>query len=133
LALLTDGTAYDLVTGNYLNPSDWTDRPLSQFLAVDHITASHTESADPGRDWFYTKGLSKFGLDELETFRPKGLPSRPVLESLAGIAEALLLSGRSPNVGASVPLPSLGLTVKVLNHRTASPSGLPLTLREISW
>lgn len=133
LALLTDGTAYDLVTGSYLNPSDWTDRPLSQFLAVDHITVSHTESPDQERDWFYTKGLAKFGLDELETFRPKGLPSRPVLDSLTAIAEALLLSGRSPNVGASVSFEGLGLTVKVLNHRTASPSDPPFTLREISW
>lgn len=132
LVLLTDGTAYDLVTATYLNPSDWTDRRLDQFVTADHITVSQADS-HPEKDWFYTKGLSKFGLDELETFRPKGLPARSVLESLAAIAEAILLSGRSPNVGASVPLESLGLTVTVQHHRTASPSNPPLTLREISW
>jgi hypothetical protein len=133
LTLLTDGTAYDVVTGSYLNPSDWTDRPLSQFLAVDHITVSHTESPEPGKDWFYTKGLAKFGLDELETFRPKALPSRSTLDDLADIAAAFLLNGRSPNIGTKVPLQSLGIAVNVLHHRTASPSEPPLTLREITW
>lgn len=133
LTLLTDGTAYDVVSSIYLNPSDWKDRPLSQFLAGDHITVSHTESGDPDKEWFYTKGLAKFGLDELETFRPRALPSRLTLDGLADIAAAILLNGRSPNVGATISLQSLGMAVKVLNHRTASPSDPPLTLREITW
>jgi hypothetical protein len=133
MTLLTDGTAYDVVSSVYLNPSDWNDRPLGQFLAADHVTVVQTESADPEKEWFHTKGLAKFGLEELETFRPKGLPGRATLDTLADIAAAFLLGGRAPKVGGMVALPELGLSVSVVNHRTASPSDPPLTLREIVW
>lgn len=133
LTLLIQGTAYDTVTHTYLNPSDWTDRPLDRFCAADHVTVSQTDSPDPQTDWFHTLGLSKFGQDELEVFRPVGLPARPTLETLAGIADEMVRIGRSPNVGTTVPLPLLGLAVSVTRHRTAAPSGLSLPFREISW
>lgn len=133
LTLLTQGTAYDTVIHAYLNPSDWTDRPLDRFRAADHVTVAQADSTDPLTDWFHTLGLSKFGLDELEVFRPVGLPVQPTLETLAGIAEQLLRIGRSPNVGTTLALPLLGLSVAVKRHRTAAPAGLPLPFREITW
>ena len=133
LTLLTQGTAYDMVTHTYLNPSDWTDRPLDRFGTVDHVTVSQADSPDSQQDWFHTLGLSKFGLDELEVFRPVGLPSRPTLETLGAIADELLRIGRSPNVGTTVPLPILGFSITVKRHRTAAPAGLSLPFREITW
>jgi hypothetical protein len=133
LTLLTQGTACDMVTHAYLNPSDWTDRPLDRFRAADHVTVAQADSPDPRMDWFHTLGLSKFGLDELEAFRPVGLPAQPALEALAGIAAEMILMGRSPNVGTTVPLPVLDFSVTVKRHRTAAPTGLLLPFREISW
>jgi hypothetical protein len=133
LTLLTQGTACDAVTHTYLNPSDWTDRSLDRFRTIDHVTVSQADSPDPQTDWFHTLGLSKFGLDELEMFRPVGLPARPTQETLAGIADELLRIGRSPNVGTTVPIPSLGLSITVKRHRTAAPAGRSLPFREISW
>jgi len=133
LTLLTQGTTYDTVTHTYLNPSDWTDRPLDRFRTADHVTVSQADSPDPQTDWFHTLGLNKFGLDELEVFRPVGLPARPTLETLSGIADEMVRIGRSPKVGTTMPLPLLGLTLTVTRHRTAAPSGLSLPFREISW
>ena len=133
LTLLTQGTVYDMVTHTYLNPSDWTDRPLNRFCTADHVTVSQADSPDPQTDWFHTLGLSKFGLDELEVFRPVGLPGRPTLEALAGIADELLRIGRSPNVGTTVALPILGFSITVKRHRTAAPTGQSFPFREISW
>ena len=133
LTLLTQGTAYDTVTHTYLNPSDWMDRPLDRFRTADHVTVSQADSPEPQTDWFHTLGLSKFGLDELEVFRPAGLPDRPTLETLTAVADEMLRIGRSPNVGTTVPLPVLGLSIMVKRHRTAAPTGLSLPFREISW
>lgn len=133
LSLLTDGTAYDVFTHAYLNPSDWKDRPLEQFRVGDHVTVEQDTALEPGVDWFHTRGLAKFGLDEIETFRPVGLPSRPVMETLARIAEEIMQIGHSPQVGATVPLKALGLSVRVIRHRTLSSLEPPLTLREITW
>jgi len=133
LTLLTQGTAYDMITHTYLNPSDWTDRPLDRFCTADHVTVSQADSPDPQTDWFHTLGLSKFGLDELEVFRPVGLPGQPTLETLAAIADEMLRIGRSPNVGTTVPLPILGFSITVKRHRTAAPTGLSLPFREVTW
>ena len=133
LTLLTQGTAYDPVTHTYLNPSDWTDRSLDRFRSVDHVTVAQADSPDPQTEWFHTLGLSKFGLDELEVFRPVGLPARQTLETLAGIADEMVRIGRSPNVGTTMPLPVMGLSITVMRHRTAAPAGLSLPFREISW
>lgn len=133
LTLLTQGTAYDLGTDAYLNPSDWTDRPLERFVAADHVTVQQGEAGDAARERFATRGLVKFGLDELETFRPVGLPGGPVVEEMAGIAAEIARLGRAPAVGASLDLPALGLTVQVLRHRTAPAAGRPVSYREITW
>lgn len=133
LTLLTQGTAYDTVTHTYQNPSDWTDRPLDRFRTADHVTVAQADSPDPHMDWFHTLGLGKFGMDELEVFRPVGLPGQPTLETLAAIADETVRIGRSPNVGTTTPLPLLRLSITVKRHRTAAPAGLSLPFREITW
>ncbi len=133
LTLLTDGTAYDLVSHTYLNPSDWKDRPLEHFKASDHIAVDHVDSGDSGLERFYTRGLTKFGLDELETFRPVGLPSRTVLDGLADIAEEILHIGHPPKVGSTIELSRLGLSVQVIRHRTTVPTEGSVPVREIAW
>lgn len=133
LTLLTDGTAYDVATHDYRNPSDWKDRPLARFTAEDHVTVDHIESGDSELERFYTRGLAKFGLDELETFRPIGLPSRPVLESLADVAAEILRIGQLPAVGSAIALPELGLTLHVTRHRTTPPAEGSTPFREITW
>ncbi len=131
LTLLTEGTAFDVLTAAYLNPSDWQDRPLDCFRLRDHVGVEQGE--DTGRQWIYTQGLAKLGLDELEAFRPLGLPLAPVAERLLEIADELVRLGRAPQVGAAIPLPLLGMTVRVVRYRTAAPSGWPLQLREVEW
>ncbi len=133
LTLLTQGTAYDVTTQAYLNPADWKDRSLYLFRAGDHVIVVQSEVAEPNRDWFYTRGLSKFGLDEIETFQPVGLPSREIMERLADIADELLRLGHSPNVGLTLSFPGIGLSIQVIRHRTAFPNESPLGLREIAW
>lgn len=133
LTLLTGGTAYDLRTQTYLNPSDWRDRPLTQFAARDHMTVEQSDADETGRERFYTKGLTKFGLDELEVFRPMGLSGRPILERLTDIAETIIRSGQSPKVGASLTLPDIGLTLSVTKHRTVPAAEGPVAFREIAW
>lgn len=120
LTLLTQGTALDLVSQRYSNPSDWSDRPLSCFQSRDHIEVTQGEPDDESQDWFYTLGLSKFGLDELETRQPKGLPAPFPMQVLAEAADHILQQGRNPNVGSAIPIPSLGRTLSVENHRTAT-------------
>jgi len=131
--LLTDGTAYDVTMQAYLNPSDWKDLSLEQFRFSDHLRIEQAEAEQVGRDWFFTLGLAKFGLDELETFSPIGLPSQSVIERLTEIAQELLRLGHSPKVGTTVTIPSLGLSVQVIRHRNAARAGNPLILREITW
>ncbi|MFQ5932419.1 MAG: hypothetical protein ACE5MM_08425 [Nitrospiraceae bacterium] len=133
LTLLTDGTAYDLITRTYLNPSDWQDRPLDRFRTGDHVTVVQAEGTTSHQEWFHTRGLSKFGLDEIELFRPVGLPSRAVTEDMAAIADELVQIGHPQKVGATVRFEGAGLLVRVIRHRTASASGAPLALREIVW
>nr|MBI3612356.1 hypothetical protein [Nitrospirota bacterium] len=133
LTLLTGGTAYDLRTQTYLNPSDWHDRPLTHFAVRDHMTVEQSDADEAGRERFYTKGLAKFGLDELEVFRPMGLPGRPTSERLTDIAETIIRSGQSPKVGASLPLPGIGLTLSVTKHRTVPTAEGPVAFREVAW
>ena len=72
LTLLTQGTAYDLTTQQYLNPSDWKDRGLTGFAVDDHVMIAQDEQVKANEIWCYTLGLSKFGIDELEMFLPRG-------------------------------------------------------------
>ncbi|TAJ08301.1 MAG: hypothetical protein EPO61_09340 [Nitrospirae bacterium] len=133
LTLLTGGTAYDLRTQTYLNPSDWQDRPLTQFAACDHMTVEQSDADEAGRERFYTKGLAKFGLDELEVFRPMGLPGRPTSERLTDIAEMIIRLGQSPKVGASLTVPDIGLTLSITKHRTVPAAEGPVAFREVAW
>jgi hypothetical protein len=133
LTLLTGGTAYDVIAHEYLNPSDWKDRPLDRFKTGDHVVVDQEESGDPGLERFYTRGLTKFKLDELDTFRPLGLPSRPVLEGLRNIADEILLAGYSLKVGTTLEIPRLGLTLRIIRHRTTAPAEGSVPTREIVW
>jgi len=129
--LLTDGTAYDVATQAYLNPSDWKDLDLTSFHSADHVRVTQAESVRPGLDWFHTLGLSKFGLDEIELFQPLGLPGTPVTKLLRELADELIRRGHSPKVGDVIESPFVSRAVRVVRHRTASPGGTPLILREI--
>jgi hypothetical protein len=131
LTLLTQGTAYDVTTQQYLNPSDWKDRPLTEFVIADHILVAQDDQTGSDPVWSYTLGLSKFGLDELETFQPRGLSERSAREFLTESAHEMIRIGQSPKVGAALSLPTLGRTLRVANHRTAAPLGRMLSFREV--
>ena len=131
LTLLTQGTAYDITTQRYLNPSDWQDRNLDAFVSDDHVIVGQDDHARPGVVWCYTLGLSKFGHDELETFVPQGVPDRMAKDLLAESAQEIIRLGQTPKVGASLDLPLLGQTITIANHRTASPGGRMLGFREL--
>lgn len=133
LTLLTDGTAYDTTCHTFLNPSDWKDRSLDQFKMGDHLIVEQTEADESSREWFSTRGLAKFGLDEIETFRPIGLPNRPVIEILSGIADELARIGQTPKVGTALAIPALGLSVQIIRHRTVGLGAAPTSFREVAW
>jgi hypothetical protein len=133
LTLLTQGTAYDLARQTYLNPSDWRDRSLEQFTVSDHVIVTQADAPTPEREWFSTRGLTRFGLDEIEAFRPVGLPAGPVIEALMEISGALIRLGRLPNVGSTLRLQELGLVVDVLHHRTVQVGVLTIPIRELAW
>jgi hypothetical protein len=131
LTLLTQGTAYDITTQQYLNPSDWKDRGLTAFVADDHVMIAQDDQAKPEEVWCYTLGLSKFGIDELETFQPRGLSDRTAKELLTESAHEMIRIGQSPKVGVALRLPILGSTIRIVNHRTAAPIGRMLSFREV--
>jgi hypothetical protein len=131
LTLLTQGTAYDVTTQAYVNPSDWLQRALSTFIIDDHVTIAQDDAARLDQVWSYSLGLSKFGLDEIELFQAKGLPESAARDLLAESATELLRIGQSPKVGSAFRLPLLGRTVRIVNYRTAAPAGRMLGFREI--
>lgn len=131
LTLLTQGTAYDVTTQAYLNPSDWQNRALTGFLVDDHLSIVHDDTSRPDRVWSYSLGLTKFGLDEIELFQGKGLPESTSKELLTEAANELLRMGQSPKVGTAFSLPLLGRTIRVVNHRTAAPAGRMVGFREL--
>lgn len=131
LTLLTQGTAFDLTTQQYLNPSDWQDRPLAHFVMADHVPVLQADDEGGNRSWCYTLGLSKFGLDELETFFPRGLPDTQARKLLAEMMSELVGTGQPLKVGSQLRLTLLGQTIKVENYRTAAPAGRTLSFREI--
>jgi hypothetical protein len=131
LTLLTQGTAFDLITQAYLNPSDWQDRTLTIFLTRDHITIVQGETPADTRSWFHTLGLSKFGLDELEFFQPAGLPGAASIDLLLAAAEELLRKGQNQKVGTQLDISSAARAVRFVKHRTATVSGKLVILREI--
>jgi hypothetical protein len=86
-----------------------------------------------GRVWFHTRGLSKFGVEDLETYRAQGLSERPVIEAFTEMADALTLLGKAPNVGESFTVPGLARPVRVVRHRTDQSYSVRLNLREVEW
>jgi hypothetical protein len=131
VTLLTQGTAFDLTTQQYLNPSDWQNRPLTHFVLADHVPVMQADDERGNRSWCYTLGLSKFGIDELETFFPRGLPDTQARELLGEVMNELVGTGQTLKVGSQLRLALLGQMVKIANHRTASPAGRTLSFREI--
>jgi hypothetical protein len=133
LTLLTQRTTFDITTQVYLNPSDWQDRSLSVFRFTDHVTVQQQDDATPERDWFYTLGLSKFGLDELETFRPRGLAATSTIDAMRTLGDEVLRQRLVPKVGSSIDVPLLDQPVHVLRHRTAAPTGVQHAFREVAF
>jgi hypothetical protein len=131
LTFLTQGTAHDIITNQYVNPSDWQDRPLTHFVVSDHIPIMQSDDEQNNRSWCYTLGLSKFGVDELEIFLSPGLPDQPARDLLRDTADELTRTGQSPKVGSRIRAGRSGQSVAVANHRTASPAGRMLSFREI--
>lgn len=132
MTLLTQGTAFDVAAQQYLNPSDWNDRPLTGFQGQDHVSVHHTEAEDPEFEWFYTLGMSKFGLDEIELVRPRGLPALDAIELLTETSNGVLRSGQNQKVGTALDLPALAQTVRFVKHRTAAPTGRITSFRQIA-
>lgn len=133
VTLLTDGTAYDVATGSYHNPSDWRDRDLAVFQIRDHIQVEQREDMQRARLWWHTRGLTKFGLDEVETFQPIGLSGREVEETVLRVAAQLIEQGKNPKVGEQVVLDGSGPQVTVVRHRTDPIYGISLAYREFTW
>jgi hypothetical protein len=133
ISLLTEGTAYDVVTHSFLNPSDWKDLSLQKFNLEDHVRVEQKENIETCQMWFHTMGLAKFGLEEIETFRPIGLPDKPVIDRLLATAEEILATGKVAKVGDQLTLIEGGELVIVVRHRTDQSTGRILHLREVKW
>ena len=133
LTLLTEGTAYDVAMGSFLNPSDWKDRQLDEFHIKEHVGIEQKEHLESGRVWFHTRGLSKFGLEEIEVFRARGLPEEQVIEVMMDIAEMFAVQGKEPKVGENLILAHTGRLIEVVRHRTDQSYGVQLNLREVTW
>lgn len=132
VSLLTQGTAFDITCQEYLNPSDWHDRPLDVFQVRDHVTVQQSETAGQSSEWFHTLGLSKFGLDELEVIQARGLPETETIALLISAADAVLRAGHNQKIGQSLDLPVLAQTIHFVKHRTAAPGSRMMTFREIT-
>ena len=131
LTLLLDGTTYDVATGGYLNPSDWNDRDLAVFHIDDHVQVEQHEQMQQMRMWLHSRGLTKFGLDEIESFHPIGLSGKEHEALLYDVASRLMAKGKNPKVGDYIPFGEEGLQVEVVRHRTDPLYGIPLAFREV--
>ena len=83
--------------------------------------------------WFHTLGLAKFGLEEIETFRPLGLADQPVIDQLLAIANEILSTGKVAKVGDQFTLWENGQLVTIVRHRTDQSTGRIIQLREVKW
>ena len=131
LTLLMEGTTYDVATGTYRNPSDWKDCDLAMFQIEDHVQVEQQEQIEQMRMWWHTRGLTKFGLDDIELFQSLGLSERTIKPLLQGIALQLIARGINPKVGEPVYFGESGEQVEVVRHRTDPRYGMPLAFREI--
>ena len=121
------------ITHSFLNPSDWHDLTLDHFAFDDHVKIEQLEHMESGQMWFYSLGLAKFGLEEIETFRPFGLPDQPVIDRLREIGNMILASGTVAKVGDRLTLQESGKLVTIVKHRTDQSTGQGLQLREVKW
>ena len=133
LTLLTEGTAYDVVAGRYFNPSDWSDCFLNEFHIGDHVCIKEEEHMLDGRQWLYTRGLAKFGIEEFEVFLPRGLSNSAAINRLLELADLCVSQGKSPKVGERVTLVAEAVDMQVVHHRTHASSDGQLNLREVQW
>jgi len=131
LTLLMEGTTYDVAMGLYRNPSDWKDCDLDVFQIDDHVQVEQHEQIQDMRTWLHTRGLTKFGLDEIETFLPLGLSAKDSEALLYDVARQLMVNAKNPKVGEHIVFGEKGRQVEVVRHRTDSFYGSPLPLREI--
>jgi len=131
LTLLMEGTAYDVAMGLYRNPSDWKDRDLWIFQVEDHVLVEQHDQIQDMRTWLHTRGLTKFGLDEIETFLPLGLSAIDSEAMLYDVARQLMVHAKNPKVGEHISFGGDGRQVEVVRHRTDPLYGIPLPLREI--
>ncbi len=132
VTLLTDGTSYDVEAGAYLNPSDWRDRDLLAFQLTDHVQVEQREDFPRGQMWFHTRGMTKFGLDEIETFLPIGLAGRGVEDMIFNVAGRIIEQGKNPKVEEQLLLDG-DQKATVVRHRTDPLYGIPLAFREFRW
>ena len=121
LTLLTQGTAYDIATQQYLNPSDWQDRGLEAFFSAEDHVVMHPgdHQAKPDVVWCYSLGLSKFCLDELETFCPRGTSDRAARELLVQSVREIIRNRSIPQGWRICRPPS----TEPKNHDRESPDG----------
>ena len=131
LTLLLEGTTYDVATGVYRNPSDWNDRDLDVFQIHDHVQVEQHEQSQHMRRWLHTRGLTKFGLDEIETFQSIGLSGRESEAMLYEVAGQLMAQGKNPKIGEHIAFGGERRQVEVVRHRTDPIYGIPLAFREI--
>ncbi len=106
---------------------------MRNFRIADHLRIEQVEGRADGRVWFHTRGLSKFGLEDIETYRPMGLSERPVIEAFTEIADVLIQMGKAPNVSESFMVEGLNRMVRVVRHRTDQSYSPRLNLREVEW
>ena len=133
VSMLAEGTTFDLATGAYLNPTDWRDRDLEQFVLEDHVQVEQHERVEEGRVWLHTRGLTKFGWDEVEAFQAIGLTDQECRRRLLETGYAIIRENRNLKVGEQIEIPGEWYRVTAVRHRTDSHYGHPIAFREISW
>ena len=133
VSLLTGGTTFDVGTGAYLNPSDWRDRDLEVFALDDHVQVEQQERVEEGRVWLHTRGLNKFGWDELEAFRGVGLTDQDCRRRLLETAAVIIRENRNLKVGEQIEVPGECCRAIAIRHRTDGRYGRPMAFREIRW
>lgn len=133
LTMLTEGTTYDMATGQYLNPSDWRDRDLAGFVLSDHVQVERQDRLEEGLVRLHTRGLAKFGLDDLESFLGVGLTDQECERRLLETAEAIIRENRNLKNGELLEIPGEAFRATVVRHRTDSTYGRPLPYREVTF
>ncbi len=133
VCLLTGGTTFDCSTGTYMNPSDWRNCGLTGFVVEDHVKVEQQIRTGEERLWLHTRGLTKFGWDELEAFRGVGLTTEDCQRRLLETAAAIIRENRNVNVGEQIDLPGAFCRASVIRYRTDACYGRPIAYREIGW